>query len=118
MKNSGNNRKAVELLMGIALTFMVCLLITEDVQGKEQRPRVNVNTATVAQLELLPGVGPKLALAIVTHRQAAPFKRANDLLKVKGIGPKTLAKVRPYVALSGPTTAKTTIRLPKTTAKR
>ncbi|MCS7058559.1 MAG: helix-hairpin-helix domain-containing protein [Meiothermus sp.] len=56
---------------------------------------VNVNTATLAQLETLPGVGPKLAAQIIQHR---PYKNAQELrAKVKGIGPKLWASIKPYV---------------------
>ncbi|GIW31885.1 MAG: hypothetical protein KatS3mg071_2059 [Meiothermus sp.] len=56
---------------------------------------VHINTATLAQLETLPGVGPKLAQAIIKHR---PYKNAYDLQgKVKGIGPSLWKKIAPYV---------------------
>lgn len=52
---------------------------------------INVNTATEAQLAALPGVGPKLATAMV---KARPFKNSADLIKrVKGIGPKNYVKL-------------------------
>ena len=57
--------------------------------------RLNVNTATAAELELLPGIGPALAGRIVDDRQAnGPFKTVDDLDRVKGIGPKTLERIR------------------------
>lgn len=50
---------------------------------------VNLNTATVDQLAELKGVGPKVAEAIVKHREAnGPFKKPEDLMNVKGIGQK------------------------------
>jgi len=56
---------------------------------------VDVNTATNAELEQLPGVGPKIAAAIVEHRSAnGPFRSVEDLLLVKGIGPKKLEALR------------------------
>lgn len=61
-------------------------------------PRLNVNTATAAQLELLPRVGPKMAERIVAYRAAhGGFRRVQDLLAVKGIGEKTLALLEPHV---------------------
>jgi competence ComEA-like helix-hairpin-helix protein len=60
--------------------------------------RMNVNVATAAELELLPGVGPKMAERIVEERKRnGPFKRPRDLRRVKGIGEKTLARLLPYV---------------------
>lgn len=66
---------------------------------------VNINTATVDELVRLPGVGPAKAAAIAAFRvKHGPFKRIEDLDRVKGFGRKLLGRVRPFVALSGPTT--------------
>lgn len=67
---------------------------------------VNLNDASAAELELLPGIGPAKAARIVEHRHLHPFKRLDELTKVKGIGRKTFGKLRPYITLSGPTTLK------------
>ncbi len=64
----------------------------------------NINSADAAQLALLPGVGPVRARAIIAHRQKTPFKTPDELVKVKGIGRKTFARLRPYVTVSGATT--------------
>ncbi|WP_439624801.1 ComEA family DNA-binding protein [Gemmata sp.] len=62
-------------------------------------PPVNVNTATAEQLMQLPGIGPVTAQNIVAARAERPFRSAADLDRVKGIGPKTLDKIRPFVAV-------------------
>ncbi len=55
--------------------------------------RLNVNRATVRQLTLLPGIGPSLAGRIIEYREASGrFRSTSDLVNVKGIGLKTLAK--------------------------
>jgi competence ComEA-like helix-hairpin-helix protein len=62
--------------------------------------KVNLNTATKAELELLPGIGPAMAQRILDFRTAhGKFGSIDDLDKVKGIGPRTLAKLRPLVTL-------------------
>lgn len=69
---------------------------------------VNVNTASEAQLEQLPGIGPGRAQAIVADRQAnGPFRSMEDLGRVKGIGAKTLAGLQGDIsfALPAPTAA-------------
>ncbi len=58
--------------------------------------RVNVNTASEAELQRLPKVGPVTAKAIVAAR---PFKSVDDLDRVKGIGKKTLDSLRPFVTV-------------------
>jgi competence protein ComEA len=67
--------------------------------------QVNINTATVQQLQLLPRVGPALAKRIVDFRTAnGEFKSAQELTRVKGVGEKTLALLQPYLAVKGDTT--------------
>ncbi|ODN31104.1 ComEA family DNA-binding protein [Fervidobacterium thailandense] len=59
---------------------------------------LNINTATVSELEKLPGIGPTKAAEIIRYRtENGPFKSVDELLNVKGIGPKTLEKIRPLV---------------------
>ena len=68
----------------------------------EQRvaAKVNVNTATVDQLDSVPGVGPATARAIVSYRtRKGPFAKVDDLLNIDGIGPKKLATIKEYVEL-------------------
>jgi competence protein ComEA len=60
-------------------------------------PPVNVNAAPVDELMRLPGVGPVTAQAIVAARAEKPFRSVADLDRVRGIGPKTLDKLRPFV---------------------
>ena len=63
--------------------------------------RVDVNTAGVAELERLPGVGPTLAHRIVEDRtRHGRFRTADELSRVPGIGPKTLEALRAYVAVN------------------
>jgi competence protein ComEA len=62
-------------------------------------PPINVNTASAEELQRLPGVGPVTARNIIDARTASPFASVDDLDKVKGIGPKTLDKLRPFVVV-------------------
>lgn len=74
-------------------------------QQKEQAEGVvNINTASSEQLELLPGIGPSKSRAIVRYRERRKFKATHELIRVKGIGRKTFKRLRPYLAVQGPTT--------------
>jgi DNA uptake protein ComE-like DNA-binding protein len=61
--------------------------------GGQAKTKFDVNSATEEQLETIPGVGPTLAERIIAAR---PFKSADDLRSVKGIGDAKYAKIRPY----------------------
>jgi comEA protein len=61
---------------------------------------VDLNTATLKELEQLPGVGPTTAKAIIEFRtRSGRFRRVNDLLVIRGISETKLAKMRPYVTI-------------------
>jgi len=62
---------------------------------------LNINTATAAQFEALPGIGARTAQAIVEQRQkSGGFKKIEDLMTVKGIGEKSFLKLKPMVTVS------------------
>lgn len=62
--------------------------------------RVNINTATAAELEALPGIGPVLAARIIRYREeVGPFFTVEQLQEVKGIGSKTLKRLLPLVTV-------------------
>src|SRR5205814_10498390 len=62
--------------------------------------KVNINTATLDQLESLPGIGPALGQRIVDYRtQHGPFHSVQDLLNVSGIGDKRLADLKPLITV-------------------
>lgn len=68
--------------------------------GHKELPssKVNVNTASSEQLESLPGVGPATARAIIEYRKRnGGFHSVDELIEVRGIGPKKLEQIRPYV---------------------
>jgi len=71
---------------------------------------VNLNDATEAQLMLLPGIGPAKARAIVERRAVRPFRRVDELTKVKGVGRKTFGRLRPYLTIAGSTTLKSQVK--------
>lgn len=61
---------------------------------------VNINTANAAELESLPGIGPKTAEAIIAYREEhGPFATVEAITEVKGIGPATLEKMRALITI-------------------
>jgi competence protein ComEA len=82
---------------------------TRDAVAEEERrgtpladgERLDPNRASEVELDRLPGVGPSLARRIIEHRESAgPFRRPEDLLEVSGIGPATLARITPLLAIN------------------
>lgn len=62
---------------------------------------VDVNACDAAALATLPGIGPTRAAAILAERTAhGPFRSVEDLLRIRGIGPRTLDRMRSYLVLS------------------
>jgi competence ComEA-like helix-hairpin-helix protein len=62
--------------------------------------RVNINTASVEELETLPGIGPARGRLIVTNR---PYQSVDDLAKLQGIGHKLTTDIRLFIKIDGPT---------------
>jgi competence protein ComEA len=70
--------------------------------GRQEPPagKININTASAEQLESLPGVGPATARAIIEYRkQHGGFQSVDELIEVRGIGPKKLEQIRPHVVV-------------------
>lgn len=68
--------------------------------ARQTPTRTGINTASVEELDRLPGIGPALAGRILAYRQQhGRFTRAEQLIEVKGIGPKTFEKMKPWVVV-------------------
>lgn len=88
--------------------MLVVLVLAGVVQAQDKSPRagggaqatVNLNTATVAQLEALPGIGQKTAERIIEYRQkVGGFKKVEDVMNVRGVGEKGFLKLKPMLTL-------------------
>lgn len=98
----------------IAALSVLCLLAVAAPALAGEGKTVNVNTAGLTELQLLPRIGPSVAAKIVEQREKnGPFKALDDLLLVRGIGESTYEGLKPYVALSGPTTLTEKVKLPR-----
>jgi competence protein ComEA len=105
-------KQAHRIVAGTILALLLAVLPGVAAEGKpEGGKKVNVNSADTTQLSLLPRVGPSVAQRIVEYRkQNGPFKKAEDLMLVQGIGEKTYQLLKPYIAIAGETTLKEKVR--------
>jgi competence protein ComEA len=102
-----NNIIAKGAALGLILGLAVFPLLAQQAQqtqpaqtGKPAVEKVNINTATLEELQKLPQVGPKVAQRILDYRkQNGNCKRIEDILKVRGIGEMTFAKMKDMLAV-------------------
>jgi competence ComEA-like helix-hairpin-helix protein len=80
---------------------LVVLCVVAFAQKKPPAKPIDLNTASVEQLEQLPGVGPVTAKSIYDfRRKSGPFHRPEDLLSIRGISAKRYQAIAPYVVVS------------------
>ncbi len=105
-------------IAAFALVALACAVAPASAADAAPAGVVNINTASSAELERLPGVGPSVAQRIVDHREKnGAFKGSEDLMLVRGIGQKTFDRIKPYVATSGQTTLKDNVPSPRPAMK-
>jgi competence ComEA-like helix-hairpin-helix protein len=84
----------------LRILVVLFLLCSPAVLAKKKPPEkpVNINTASSAQLQEVPGIGPATAEKILQMRKSyGAFKSVDDLLAIRGLGPKRLEKMRKYL---------------------
>ena len=106
---------ATALLLGFLLAFAVSnanpsgsftvygereTSLPESGYAAEDRGMIDINAASAAELEDLPGIGPALAGRVIEYREAnGPFSGTEELLEINGIGEKTLEGLLPYITI-------------------
>jgi competence protein ComEA len=103
MNNS--RQKVVALALIAALT--VAGLASAYAQSPAPKGKVNINTAAASELETLPRIGPKVAQRIVDFRtKNGAFKKAEDIMKVQGIGEKVYEGIKDLITVGGESASK------------
>ena len=100
--------RRLSLVLGIVFAALIAAAPVASAQEKAEKAKpaasastpINLNTATAAQLEKLPGIGARTAQLIVEHRQKnGNFKKVEELMNIKGIGEKSFLKIKPMVTV-------------------
>jgi competence protein ComEA len=93
--------------LGVALLAALALVVAPALGAADRQAQaspdapVDLNKATTEALVSIPGIGRVMAERIIAWREEhGPFRRVEDLMKVKGVGEKTFEKLRPYVKVS------------------
>ncbi len=95
---------AVVVLGGASIVGMAWSIFAwerrDEARSIDAERRIDLNTASEAELQLLPDVGPTLAERIVRDRErVGPFRTVDELDRVEGVGPRTIAGLRPFVVI-------------------
>ena len=88
----------------LILVFVLAMACESGTSTHEPAGVININQATVEQLEQLPGIGPKRARSIIASRNArgGMFRTYDEILAIDGIGEVTMNKLRAYIVLGPP----------------
>jgi competence protein ComEA len=119
MKSSVTNllRAAAALAVVFGALSHPRAVLADD--ASETAKKVNINQASATQIAYLPRIGAKAADRIIEYRKAhGSFAKAEELMEVKGVGERRYAELKPYIALSGPTTLAAKVRSTGSGARR
>jgi comEA protein len=97
---------AKAMLIGLVLGLIVSPLVSAQTAAKAG-DKVNINTASLAELQKLPRIGPQIAQRILDYRKEnGNFKKIEEILKVRGIGEKVFSQLKDLITVGAEAASK------------
>lgn len=93
----GNGPMAAIIVVAVVIAGVWFYRTSQNLGTAEGSLLVNINTATAAQLETLPGIGPALAVKVIANR---PYKAVTDLARVRGISKQNVKSLQPLLPVT------------------
>jgi comEA protein len=99
------NLKFGAVIVGLILCLSLGPLLSLQRAAMTSDQKININTASLEELQKLPRIGPKIAQRVIDYRKAnGDFKKIEEIMKVKGIGEKTFNRLKDMIIV-GPESA-------------
>lgn len=95
-----SERLKLKISIGLLAFLLILFMLSPVSSVAAQTKKVNINTASVAELQTLPRIGPQIAQRIVDYRtKNGKFKRVEDIMKVRGIGEKVFEEIKDKITV-------------------
>ncbi len=99
--------KVVALVIALAVGLSFLPLIAQQAGSKGGEQKININTASLSELQKLPRVGPQVAQRIIDYRKEhGNFRKIEEIMKVRGIGEKTYNQLKDLITVGAESTGK------------
>lgn len=104
MNKAWNWIRALGLAAVMGVTSVALPIFAQDTETETQPAvqQIDLNRASETELQALPGVGPSRARAIIAYRERRPFRRVEEVMRVRGIGRATFRQMRAMLTVSPP----------------